>query len=177
MVVFAVDVLGSPNVSFERTETPVVPKTVVSSTMRFFFPAGLEGTGHHYFYSVLQHLFDNNEELVHISHGVKSGTYAINQSMRSSAQTYVTNMNKARETMRALALKGDDLPFPGTVTFFPGRFSYPNGYGPDKTLHYLDLRVLAEVAEQEGVDFRVVYLRRPAKELLIANTVHRQFQK
>ncbi|CAN0408704.1 unnamed protein product [Laminaria digitata] len=54
--------------------------------------------------------------------------------------------------------------------------SYPSGLGPDKALRYLDLRMLAEVAEEEGVDLRVLYLRRSAKDLLIANTIHRKFQ-
>lgn len=42
---------------------------------------------------------------------------------------------------------------------------------------YFDLRLMAEVAEAEGVDFRVVYLRRPVKDVILANTVHRRFQE
>lgn len=53
--------------------------------------------------------------------------------------------------------------------------SFPTGNGPDKVIHYVDLRLIAELAEEEGIDFRVVYLQRPAKDMLIANTVHRQF--
>ncbi|CAM9808577.1 unnamed protein product, partial [Ectocarpus fasciculatus] len=37
-------------------------------------------------------------------------------------------------------------------------------------------RELAEIAEAENVDLRVVYLRRSAEDLIIANTVHRRFQ-
>jgi len=42
---------------------------------------------------------------------------------------------------------------------------------------YMDLRLLAQTAEAEGVDFRVLYLRRPARDIILANTVHRDFQK
>lgn len=46
-----------------------------------------------------------------------------------------------------------------------------------KVFKYLDLRMLAEAAEAEGVDFRVLYLRRPARDIVLADTVHRKFQK
>eukprot|EP00752_Nemacystus_decipiens_P011462 g10178.t1 len=65
----------------------------------------------------------------------------------------------------------------GTVVFLHGRYSYPSGYGPDKVFGYLDLTLLAEVAEAEGVDFRVLYLRRPARDTVLADTVHREFHK
>jgi len=46
-----------------------------------------------------------------------------------------------------------------------------------KVFKYMDLRLLAEVAEAAGVDFRVLYLRRKARDIILANTVHRHFQK
>ena len=45
--------------------------------------------------------------------------------------------------------------------------SYPSGTGPNKTLRYLGLRLLAEVAEEEGVDLRVLHIRRPVNGLVI----------
>ncbi|CAN0311826.1 unnamed protein product [Scytosiphon promiscuus] len=44
-------------------------------------------------------------------------------------------------------------------------------------MQYVDPRLMAEAAEAEGVDFRVLYLKRSAKELLLADTVHRHFQE
>ncbi len=46
-----------------------------------------------------------------------------------------------------------------------------------KVFKYMDLRLLAEVAEDAGVDFRVLYLRRKARDIILADTVHRQFHK
>lgn len=46
-----------------------------------------------------------------------------------------------------------------------------------KVFGYLDLGLLAEVAEAEGVDLRVLYLRRSARDVVVANTVHRDFHK
>ena len=80
--------------------------------------------------------------------------------------------------MRLLARVGEALQYPGTLRSMHGRQrlnSYPMGTGPNKALKYFDLRMLAEVAEAEGVDLRVLYLRRPVKQLVIANTVHRRF--
>ena len=82
--------------------------------------------------------------------------------------------------MSNLAQYGAELNFPGTLVSMHGKgskYSYPRGRGPNKALRYFDLRMLAEVAEAEGVDLRVLYLRRPVKDILIANTVHRDFQK
>ena len=95
--------------------------------------------------------------------------------MGHSAQHYSTAHTRAREDMSNLAQYGAELNFPGTLVSMHGKgskYSYPRGRGPNKALRYFDLRMLAEVAEAEGVDLRVLYLRRPVKDILIANTVH-----
>lgn len=53
--------------------------------------------------------------------------------------------------------------------------SYPNFDGQDKTLQYVDFQVLAEEAEKAGVDLRIIYLSRSARDILVADTVHRHF--
>lgn len=164
-------------VSLEHNDSAVVQKTVVSWTMRFYFPVGLEGTGHHYFMQVQRQLFKSNRKLVQLSHGVEPRDYAVSRAMGTTAESYVERLNASRSHMRSLAQQAEDLKYPGTITTFRARYSYPNGYGPDKALHYVDLRTLAEEAEEAGVDFRVLYLRRPVKDMLIANTIHREFQK
>lgn len=163
-------------------DTRVVPKTVVSSNMRFVFMVGLEGTGHHYVGDVLDHLFQSNQNLVRLSDkndDVVGDLYSINFSMGKKAQRFSTALSSARENMCALAERGVGIPFPGTVVYTGGRHryhSYPGGHGPNKTLRYFDLRLLAEVAEKERVDLRIVYLRRPVKDIIMANTVRRDFQ-
>ena len=173
-------------VSFRATDKPsdmfVVPKTVVSTTMRLILEVGLEGSGHHAFGQVLDHMFETNPNLVQISNvhdDFVGDYYTINYSMGQTAQYYSTILSLGRDKMRSLAQQAGALPSPGTVAYTQTehRFhSYPSGIGPNKALNYLDLRLLAEVAEEEGVDLRVLYLRRSAKQMIIADTVHRGFQ-
>ena len=165
----------------EPTATLVIRKTVFSSKFRFFFAAGLEGTGHHYIIEVEEDLFRTSNHLVQIPfhYDVSGVYYTIKDSMGGSARHYSKALSSARHNMRRLARVGEALQFPGTLLSVHGRqrrHSYPMGTGPNKALKYLDLRMLAEVAEAEGVDLRVLYLRRPVKQLVIANTVHRRFQ-
>ena len=166
-----------------KRDTPVVPKTVVSSTMRFAFVVGVEGTGHHSVAQALDHMFTTNQDLVQIAgknDDVVGDLYTVNFSMGQTAQHYSATLRRARKKMRNLAQRAATLQFPGTVAFTLGSHhlhSYPSGIGPNKALKYLDLRLLAEVAEEEGVDLRVLYLRRHAKDLIIANTIHRDFQE
>lgn len=172
--------LAAPGVSIEPLPTTVVvPKTVISSRMRVVFTVGLEGTGHHYIGQVKDYLFRSNEDLVQTSRpdGVNRKFYYLEHATGESAQHYGANLNGARENMRKLAQRGSELQYPGTVVFIDGKNSYPEGPGPNKVLKYMDLRMLAELAEEEGVDLRVLYLRRPVTDTLIANTIHRQFQK
>lgn len=178
----ALSVAATPvdlDVTMRNVGTGVVPKTVVSSDMRFVFAVGLEGTGQNYFVDVLDHLFQTNEDLVQISgnDSLRREMYAIDHSMAGNAEDYSTALVGAKDDMRRLKQRGAELEYPGTVVFMHSRNSYPNGDGPNKALKYVDLRVLAEVAEEEGVDLRVLYLRRRAKEMIISNTVHQNLQR
>lgn len=163
----------------ESASTAVLPKTVFSSQLRLVFTVGIEGTGHNYFCEVFDNFFDNNPNIPRLlrEDNLNAGRFNIGSSMGSNAHHYGTAITAARKAMRKLAQHGAELPSPGAVNFVQLKYSYPVGVGANKALKYLDLRLLAEVAEAEGVDFRVVYLQRPAKDMLVANTVHRKFPK
>lgn len=163
--------------SVKENHAPILPKTVFSSKLRVVLAVGLEGTGHNYFLAVDDHLFHNYPDLVRLTghDAINMAFYHIQYSMGDNAQRYSTTMDLARDQMRKLARRGAELPSPGTVLILHGNFSYPDGMGVHKALMYLDLRLLAEMAEEEGVDFRVVYLQRPVNDMLVANTVHRGF--
>ena len=168
----------SLDTTVEETYTPIVPKTIFSSKLRLVFVLGVEGTGHHYLVSVDSHLFRNHEQLVHIPYdGFNGHLYDLKYSMAEGVARYSEALDRARDNMRELAQRGAEMEHPGTVVFTYERFSYPNGHGPNKVLKYIDLRIMAEMAEEQGLDFRVVYLHRDIKNLIIANTVHRDFQK
>lgn len=79
--------------------------------------------------------------------------------------------------MRKLGQRGVELEYPGTVVSMGARNSYPNGNDSNKALKYVDRRMLSEVAEEEGVDLRVLYLRRHVKDLIISVTNHRHIER
>eukprot|EP00904_Undaria_pinnatifida_P011652 jgi/Undpi1/7617/HiC_scaffold_23.g10090.m1 len=138
---------------------------------------GAEGTGHGFIVAVKNHMFRTNDQLVGVpsEYMITSWRYHIRTSMDATALRYSSNLAAAKTDMRKMAEHGAQLQFPGTIALFKKKNSYPDGHPPKKVLKYVDLRMLAEVAEAEGVDLRVLYLQRPVKELIIADTVHRHF--
>lgn len=56
-----------------------------------------------------------------------------------------------------------------------GMMSYPNFNGAEKTLQYVDFRLLAEEAERAGVDVRFVFLTRSARSILVSDTEHNNY--
>ncbi|CAM9917607.1 unnamed protein product [Ectocarpus sp. 12 AP-2014] len=154
-----------------------VPKTVVSIQNRLVFTMGLEGTGHHFMFQVDDHVHKNNPHLPRMddfhldpSFYYAPFTFSINPSHFDDAR------KRAREQMKEFSIRAKNLTSPGMVEVQRGGISYPNGNGANKVFAYIDVREFAEAAEAENVDFRVLYLRRSAKDLIIANTIHRPFQ-
>ncbi|CAN0231708.1 unnamed protein product [Scytosiphon promiscuus] len=154
----------------------VVAKTAVSTQMRLVFVLGLEGAGHHYFTGAREDMFRANPNLPEMEDGFPGYlSYFLPFIMGESAATFEHAQVEARTAMRDLAQRAVLLPSPGTFHLLRGR-SVPTGNGNQKVMQYVDPRLMAEAAEAEGVDFRVLYLKRSAKELLLADTVHRHFQ-
>lgn len=56
-----------------------------------------------------------------------------------------------------------------------GTLSFPNLRGEDKPLQYVDLRILAEEAERAGIDLRLIYLARLARNIFLSDTQSRDF--
>ena len=167
------------DVSSKGNETPPLAKSVYSTQMRMVLAVGVEGTGHDLILQVNDHMLNANDQLLALpgEFHINAGPYHIYNSMGTDVHHYSVALDNARRQMRNLAKRAAELPYPGTMALMRGRYSYPDGWGPKKVMKYLDLRMLAEVAEEEGVDFRVLYLRRSVHDMLIANTVHRNFQK
>ncbi|CAM9952965.1 unnamed protein product [Ectocarpus sp. 4 AP-2014] len=179
----SVDPSDSPHVAFQHSaivsnSAAVVPKTHVSDIFRLVFVAGLEGTGHHYIIGTNEYLFGDNLDLPRRSGGrINVNTYYAPKMMGGAAERFTTTSHQAMENMRRLAEWAGTLSSPGTLEFISIACSYPLNFGPLKVMQYMDLRRIAETAEGEGIDFRVVYLRRSAKDMVIANTVHRNFHR
>lgn len=160
-------------------DSSILSKTVFSSNMRMVLAVGVEGTGHKYVLEIHDHMFDTNDQLVQFPSNdlINVGIYRVLHSMGHDVHFYSDIIDTARRQMRKMAKRAEHIPFPGTIAVIHGKYSHPMGSGPSKLMHYLDLQMLAKVAEEEGVDFRILYLRRSVKGIIIADTVHRQLQK
>jgi len=160
-----------------------INKTVISSKVRLVFFIGMEGSGHHYFTSSFENMFkEDHPNVVYLDECELKTSYYLTTSMTGSPSKYTESYEEAREGMRRLALKGEKISNSGGIALIQGgscpmpQMSYPTMGGMEKVNQYIDIRMLAEVAEAEGVDLRVVYLKRSAEEIVIADTQHRMFQ-
>ena len=146
----------------------VVPKTLFSDKVRFIFLAGLEGTGHHYVLAA-------GGAVAKKTHLNKKPFY-LPSAMGGSASDFAENERLGRLEMKELAREAAGLANP--AIYFPSNpWSFPANPGPAKVLQYDDLRRMTEAADLEGLDVRVVYLKRSAQDIIIADTVHRHFQE
>lgn len=165
----------------------VIKKTVVSSRFRLVFAIGLEGSGHHYFIPALEQVFHDNKGLVRVKAGeVLSPNYFPDAYTRRPS-VYSDAVNQGIRAMKDVAAQADKLGEPGTFasahqpqhskTGCGKLYSYPCKAGSDKMLQFIDATMLAQAAEAAGVDLRVVYLQRSAKDLMLADASHRHMQK
>ena len=154
----------------------VVAKTVVSDKVRFAFLAGLEGSGHHYLMSVATTMLAANPSLPRFQKQLGDHLFYLPFAMGESAAHFAATDLQARKEMKGLVQQAADLPGP-TVCLPDHASSYPQNPGPGKVMQYTDLRRIAEAADSEGIDLRVVYLKRSARGLISANTNHRHFQE
>ncbi|CAB1099247.1 unnamed protein product [Ectocarpus sp. CCAP 1310/34] len=170
------DVASQPSTTVSNSSTAILPKTHVSDVFRLVFVAGLEGTGHHYVMWANASLFGDNMNLPRrYGHGKEIYEYYAPLKMGQNVKQFTMSSHNAVENMRRLAEWAANLSSPGALEFFSIPCSYPVNSGPLKVMQYMDLGMIAETAEGAGIDFRVLYLRRSAKEVVIANTVHRKF--
>ena len=171
--------VGFSSMNAGDVSSTVVTKSVISDKFRLVFIAGLEGTGHHYVMGADNAMFKMNPDLPRISknYELSQQPYYVPSFMGGNGSQYAEAESRAREEMKRLAEQADGLPLPGTTYLMHNSWSYPTNSGWNKVMQYLDLQRLVEEAEVNGVDMRVLYLRRSAKDIVIANTVHRHFQK
>lgn len=167
----------------------LIAKTVVSDKLRVIFIVGLEGTGHHFAFKAFRSVFEDHDIEQLGGCGLSPSIY-LPITMGHTATRYSQAQNRLRMEMRRIAELERDLQPPGTFITVQktnqlqdeecgslGAMSYPNNHGPDKALANPDLQQLAQMAEEEGVDFRILYLQRSAKALFLSNTSHRGFHK
>ncbi|CAM9871547.1 unnamed protein product [Scytosiphon promiscuus] len=164
-----VTVFGSPT-EMLHSHADGLSKTVFSDKMRVIFLVGLEGVGHHYLRLALSEASQKLPNLI-------QEASACNCSWQSGTiSQYIADLDLARQQMQSFAQVKEGLQEgQAKLVHFVHCVSYPYSGGVHKVFQYTDLRMLADLAEEGGVDFRVVYLRRSAGDMVVADTVHRQF--
>eukprot|EP00752_Nemacystus_decipiens_P015643 g13960.t1 len=170
----ATDVAG-PSISSSADD---VAKSVVSDKFRMVFIAGVEGTGHHYIMEADSAMFKANPDLPQLNKDYKLSVrnYFVAICMAEKASRYTQAEDQAREEMRRVAEQAAEMPEPGSLYVLHNSLSYPTAHGTKKVMESIDLPMMVKVAGDSGVDMRVLYLRRSATDILVANTVHRGFQ-
>lgn len=156
-----------------------ISKTIRSSKLRLVFWVGLEGSGHHTMVQSFDRAFGTNQGRDPNGGNCFIGAdrYYLTHAMAKSPTHYAAIIDRARDDMRALARSAKSVSSPGAVETLCGRWSYPSDAGRDKVFQYLDVALMAELAEAEGVDLRIIYLKRSAQDILISTTVHRHFDR
>lgn len=150
-------------------------KTVTSERLRAVYLMGLEGVGHHYVRSAIKKASSGFPNRIEPASALE---YGCQTTMSGTTSQYVQSLDRSREQMKGFASEEQALKEGQAMVVYFGKFiSYPYLGGSNKVFQYTDLRLLAEVAEEEEVDLRIVYLKRSAIDLVIADTMHRDFPK
>lgn len=157
----------------------VMKKTAFSSNKRMIFAVGLEGTGHHFVHPLIRSVCELETVVCPDMCGdMYKGIYT-KMGRPETATVYKTGLASVQQAMEELAVSAYGLN--GTASILAHfancktSLSYPNNSGPDKPLQYVDMKILAREAERAGIDFRLLYLVRSAREIIISNTQHRDF--
>lgn len=160
----------------------VISKNSFSSKFRLIFLVGLEGTGHHYMADVLDRLCKIS--MIPCPNVCKMGK-ALYPGLGApeSANSYLAARRQLRQEMEYLANTANRME-EGKATMvgfgkcrndMVGMMSYPNFNGIAKSVQYVDFRILAEEAERAGVDLRIIYLSRPARDVIVSDTKHNNY--
>jgi len=173
------------------------------SARRLIFLAGLEGSGHHLWVALFKACgatgrCTSDADLARQlwSNGATAGLWSFETNLykpRKAKRWEYTHPDKhwyngfkqKEQEVRKSLHRVSQSSAPGLVLannfvdtvrvrFKLGMMSYPNFPEPMKIFKTPDVRLLAELAEDEGVDFRVLFLHRSAAELL-KSTTERQF--
>jgi len=158
--------------SVEWNQTSFVPKQQFSTTTRFLFVAGLGGTGHHGWLAVLK------------KSGVCRGSFKAEQALKElwmgqdlRADDHAARVQEILTQTKEYVERRTTSGSGGIVCLnavLPGGhlFSYPENNSPR---HHPNVYTLARLAEEVGIDLRLVVLHRHPAPQLVSLSVHRQF--
>ena len=182
-----------------RSAIVVLPKGVVGDEVRFLFIAGLEGTGHHAWRSMLDicaadgaadgvqckfatplsdMLYHRELDPHTRQRGAASGLFASSSGADHDewrarvVAEFQSLAQQATGPSLIIIMPDPDVQNAGLIH---GMMSYPNGAGEDRTLHHPDVHLLSRLAESAAVDLRLLVLQRDASSILTSTVIHREF--
>ncbi|CAE7363831.1 unnamed protein product [Symbiodinium natans] len=174
------------NVTVPRASSDFfVSKVTHSSSVRFLFLAGLEGTRHHGWSEVFRRCSESHGpckfpgRLLELQRSLytKNASGLFNPgnwtpaSYAESARNVSLAMAALKQSSEALYL----LNGAQEVETLTGMMSYPNFRVGLFPLHRPDLRMLAELAEQVAADLRILVLRRGIVDMIVSTVFRRNF--
>lgn len=172
-----------------RQSVHFIRKTRFSRTTRVVFVAGLEGTGHH----ATKIFFDNCRRaslciaalqlsaLLYSGGNKAQGIFPYPEdsapfaAIKQRRMEFLHGLARLSNASKLIVL--NTLSELNTQKGRPltGMMSYPNFAGKFRAFQHVDVHEIASLAESAGIDFRVLVLSRPAKEILVSTTEHRHF--
>jgi hypothetical protein len=179
------------------SSTFLVPKRSYSNHTRFVFFAGLEGTGHHAVQAMLDVCHDEGfcegdallSRLLFVRNDKHTALYTYHTeldgkaSLQGARKLFVRHLSevmdkKCRDEDGKEEVGGQQVARLVTLNGLKGTGldSYPSMAGEDKALQHPDIVALAKLCERAGADLRMFVLTRSAKDLFVADTVHRHFE-
>lgn len=108
---------------------------------------------------------------------IEAENYYLTMAMVNNPGRYEIALDDARADMQKLHGSESSAPATGAVVTLCRCWSYPSDGGPEKVMQYLDVALMAELAETEGVDLRIIYLMRSAFDIFVSTTVYRNFHR
>lgn len=153
----------------------ILAKTVENTKLRLIAIVGLEGTGHHYVKGTINQVFSTPLDKENHSIGCRIGKLLYVPTLLSTPSSFAKAQSDLREQVHKLVEIEERMESSNSsISMVNGcrMLSYPMGGGKDKVFRYVDLQMVAEVAEKEHIDFRVIYLQRSARQLLVSNVLH-----
>lgn len=156
-----------------------IGKTIYHPQVRLLFVAGLEGTGHHAWKSMLdvcaaRRLCVVEEEMTRIMMRFDPHTRTVHGLFGAadvdSNAAQVAALYRRMKEIAAAAEQAHAAPALHLLGLcfvkYSAMMSYPNYNGLHKSLDHPDISVMAAAAEAAGIDLRVLVLQRNAQEIL-----------
>jgi hypothetical protein len=151
--------------------------------VRVVFIAGLEGTGHHdwpRFGSLCTKCDSVHEASLTLWYNISVADTG--EKRNEGIATFTEQLRLARDQGDAQVLFLNGIRSKHSYNYNAQHplksilmMSFPSKVGRNKALQFVDIALVANICEQLGMDFRVIYVHREAEDIIKSTTINRQF--